>query len=507
MEIDSTAQLASAQLGEHTVLAATAVHDTDSSASVVWVSMALLWLTDDPDDPDEVIAWWNTRALRPRLWYSGVSILSTPDAVLGERFADDLRSVVRHHVFTRPDLVIASRGLPDERLHEVGERLGFKRHETENVTETPFGAQADLDRQLTYMTRTDLLGWWGADRVSGTTNVAAVYVQRPTTRFREPSPLGWNPGLFGTGTVSFRVSGKEITGPQLAEVAGLYHKGARWHHGRLEILVQAQPVYDLDLDVPEPYAVLEAACAASRVTYTLSDKARHVHGVWALARDPGMFRQPAIVDVIKVLTPESSRELIKQLRESSGLSDGEKQELRRLAAANRVTMRTLPEIASHDLCSRPSRPAAAAALQDLVTCGMVLRGLRADCPVCSAQHLYELDQARPVPRCPGCGSDAAYATDNRGEPALYYRINTLVQTLSVNGGLAPLAATSLLVAEGAYVVPGAQLRHDGNAADEVDLLGWRDHTLFAGEAKMSAHQLSISDHGKDISKSVLAVVC
>jgi hypothetical protein len=503
LEVDSLAQLASAQLGGHTVLAATAVHDTDSSASAVWVSMALLWLTDDPDDPDEVIAWWNTRALRPRLWYPGISILSTPDAVLGERFADDLRSVVRHHVFTRPDLVIASRGLPDERLHEVGERLGFKRHETDNVTETPFGVQPDLDRQLTYMTRADLLGWWGADRVSGTTNVAAVYVQRPTTRFREPSPLGWNPGLFGAGAVSFRVSGKEITGPQLPEVAGLYHKGARWHHGRLEILAQAQPVYDLELDVPEPHAVLEAACAASRVTYTLSDKARHVHGVWALARDPGMFRQPAIVDVIKVLTPESSRELIKQLRESSGLSDDEKEELRRLAAANRVTMRTLPEIASHYLCSPSSRVSAAAALQDLVTCGMVLRGLRADCPVCSVQHLYELDQARPVPRCPGCGSDAAYSIDDRGEPALYYRINTLVQTLSVNGGLAPLAATSLLVAEGAYVVPGAQLRHDGYAAGEVDLLGWRDHTLLAGEAKMSARQLSIADHDKDVSKSVL----
>ena len=125
LEVEDPAQLAAAQLGEHTVLTATGIHDGDSSASAVWASMALLWLTDDPDDPDEMTAWWNTRALRPRLWHRGVSTLSIPDAVQGERFADDLRSVVRHHVFTRPDLVVASRGVPEERLREVAERLGF----------------------------------------------------------------------------------------------------------------------------------------------------------------------------------------------------------------------------------------------------------------------------------------------------------------------------------------------------------------------------------------------
>lgn len=503
LETDNLTRLASAQLGGHTVLAATAVHDSDSSGSAVWMSMALLWLAGDPDDPDEIIAWWNTRALRPRLWYPGVSILSTPDAVLDDRFAQDLRSVARHHVFTRPDLVIASRSLLDERLQEVGERLGFKRDETARVTETPFGAQPDLDRQLTFMTCRDLLRWWGADRVSGTKSVVAVYVQRPTTRFREPSPLQWNPRLYGAAAVSFRVSGEEITGPQLARVAQLYHEGARWHHGQLELLTSAQPVYDLELRVPEPHAVLDAACAASGMTYKLSDKARHIHGVWALARNPVLFRQAPVIAVIKVLTPESSRELIKHLKENTNLSEEEKQELKRLAAANRVTMRTLSEIDSHELCSAVPRQTIAAALQDLVTCGMVLRGLRSDCPVCSVQHLYELDRAAPVPRCPGCGANAAYALDDRGEPALYYRINTLVQTLSLNGGLAPLAATSLLVSEGAYVVPGAQLRRDGDDLGEVDLLGWRGHTLFAGEAKMSAYQMSVADHERDVSKSSL----
>jgi hypothetical protein len=264
------------------------------------------------------------------------------------------------------------------------------------------------------------------------------------------------------------------------------------------------PVYDFQIHIPDEEEILKAACSASNVTYTPSDKARHVRGVWALAREPAMFQKPEVINVIRVLTPESSRELIKQLKASPSLTEPEKQELRTLAAANRVTMRTLKEIASHSLLSSTPRQAVADALQDLVTTGMVIRGLRAGCPVCLVQHLYGLDEARPIPQCPGCGSDAAYAIDNgTGESALYYRINTLVQTLSLNGGLAPLAATALLTSENAYVVPGAQIFCDSTEAGEVDLLGWRRETLFAGEAKMSAGQLANSDHDKDVSKSVL----
>ena len=506
LEVDSPRQLASAQLGGHTVLSAAMIHDDDSHGGLVWESMMLLWLTSDSDDPDEITRWWNTRALRPRLWQKGISILSTPEGVEDERFADDLRTISRHHVFTRPDLVLASHNIPENQLHDIAGRLGFERHPTDAVRETPpIVGPPDLDRQLTYMIRHDLLRWWGADRTSGAASVAAISVQRPTTRIREPSPLRWNPGLYGTGRVSLRVSGQPITGPQLPSVARRYHQRARWHRGRLEIPETIAPIYDFQIHIPDADEILRAACSARNVAYTLSDKARHVHGVWALARDQVMFRQPDIIDVIRVLTPESSRELIKQLKGSPNLTESEKQELRTLAAANRVTMRTLKDIASHRLLSSRSRAVVAGALQELVTTGMVIRGLRADCPVCLVQHLYGLDDARPVPPCPGCGADAAYAIDDgTGEPALYYRINTLVQTLSLNGGLAPLAATALLTSEEAYVVPGAQISIEGADAGEVDLLGWRGETLFAGEAKMSAAQLAASDHDKDVSKSVLA---
>jgi hypothetical protein len=504
LETDNPVQLAKAQLGGHTVLEATAFHDDDTFlAAPMMETVALLWLIADTDDPQEAITWWNFRALRTRSWGKNISILATPDALGDGSFVRDLRSLISHHVTSSPDLVVAGLGLPPERLRDAAEQLGFEPHEGPKFSEKHFSGQPDADRRLTYAVNVDMRQFWIGERVSGVSRSTAIFLQRPNTRFREPSPLRWNPTFVGARPVAVRLSGETITGPQRIPVAKCYHENARWHHGRLELLSVALPTYDFDLHIPEAYEILQSACSDRQVTYELSDKARHVRGVWALAEHPSLFRRLAIINAIKVLTPESSRELVRALNERTDLTGDEKRELRTLAAANRVTMRTLRDISSHEICGSQPQSAIAAALHDLVTSGMVLRGLRADCPVCSVQHLYELDQAKPVPRCPGCGANAAYAVGPTGEPALYYRINTLVQTLSLNGGLAPLAATSLLVEEGAYVVPGAQLRSQGRAAGEVDLLGWRGVTLFAGEAKMSAGQLAIADHQRDVSKTAL----
>jgi hypothetical protein len=504
LETDNPVQLAKAQLGGHTVLEATAFHDDDTlRIEPMMETVALLWLIADTNDPREVITWWNIRALRFRGWRKNISILATPDAISDDNFARELRSLVSHHVVSTPDLVVASLGLPAKQLREAAEQLGFEPHEGTQFSERHFTGQPDPERRLTYAVNVDLRQFWIGERVSGVSRTAEVSLQRPNTRFREPSPLRWNPALVGARPVAIRLSGEAITGPQRPPVARCYHQHARWHHGRLEFLSSALPTYDFELHIPEAYEILQAACSDRQVTYQLSDKARHVRGVWALAKQPSLFRRIAIINAIRVLTPESSRELVRTLNERTDLTESEKHELRTLAAANRVTMRTLLDISSHAMCGSQPQSAIAAALQDLVTSGMVLRGLRADCPVCSVQHLYTLDEAQPVPRCLGCGANANYAVDSVGEPALYYRINTLVQILSLNGGLAPLAATSLLVEEGAHIVPGAELRSQGRPAGEVDLLGWRGVILFAGEAKMSANQLANSDHERDISKTAL----
>lgn len=467
--------------------------------------MALLWLAADPDDPDEITRWWNTRALRPRRWHKGMSVLATPNAVADGRFATDLRSFCLHGVFTQPHLVLASDSVPETQLHDMARSLGFARHPSATVSQPLLPvAPPDPDANLTYTIGRDLAGRWASERTSGTVSLAAVSVQRPATRVRAASPLAWNPAMYATGGVSLRIGGAPFDGPRLSPVARLYHDNARWHHGRLELQSTVAPVYDFQLRMPGPAEILRAACSAAGASYELGDKGRQVQGVWALAPDPSIFRRQLVIDVIRVQTPDCSRELIRQLKDTNGLTEQDKRELKTLAAANRVTVRTLADITSLLRLTARATPTVAAALHDLVTAGMVVRGLLADCPVCRVQHLYALGEARTPPACPGCGAEAVYAGNAvTGEPALHYRINTLVQTLSLNGGLAPLAATALLTSQGAHVVPGAEIFHAGAGAGEVDLLGWRGETLFAGEAKMSAAQFAEADHRKDVGKSAL----
>jgi hypothetical protein len=503
-ETDNGTELARAQLGGHTVLEATVWRDSDSSRNALMETAALLWLMSDPDDEEEILSCWNTRALRPRGFIRPISIISTPEAVQASDFADDLRAAVSRSVLSRPDLVVASAKLPIETLAEIAESLGFEPRPDQQISETTLGRQPDPDRKLHYLTARDMRPLWGGERTGGISSVIPVALQRPVTRVRDHSPLKWNPALVGAQYLALRMSADAITGPQVNPVARLYHPNASWHHGRLQLITAALPVYDMQLNLPRPDEILVAACSANEVSYEPSDKARHVRGTWALAPHPSMFRRAAILDVIRALTPDSSRELIKVLKERSDLSEDDRQEIKTIAAANRAVLRRLNDICSLQPCQRHPRSAVAGAVRDLVTSGMVLCGLQSDCDVCSVRHLHQMHEATPVPVCPGCGKQGTYTLDPvSGEPALLYRLNTLVQTLALNGGLAPLAATALLIGEGAYVVPGADLKHKGAPAGEVDLLGWRKGTLFAGEAKMSASLMAAADHKADVAKTAL----
>ena len=294
---------------------------------------------------------------------------------------------------------------------------------------------------------------------------------------------------------SLRIGGAPFDGPRLSPVARLYHDDARWHHGRLELQSAVAPVYDFQLRMPGPGEILRAACSAAGASYELGDKGRQVQGVWALAPDPSMFRRQLVIDVIRVLTPDCSRELIRQLKAVDGLTEQDKRELKSLAAANRVTVRTLADIRSI-LCLGAEDPEGGSRAAGSGNCGH--RGTRA------AGRLPGLPGAapctpseRPGRRLPARAAEPRPSTPETPsrEAALHYRINTLVQTLSLNGGLAPLAATALLASQGAHVVPGAEIFHAGRGrrGGRPARLAGRE-TLFAGEAKMSAAQFAEADH-------------
>jgi hypothetical protein len=73
-----------------------------------------------------------------------------------------------------------------------------------------------------------------------------------------------------------------------------------------------------------------------------------------------------------------------------------------------------------------------------------------------------------------------------------------MHTLSLNGGLAPLAATTWLGSQGFFVEPGANLYRGRGQIGELDLLGWKGSELVAGEAKTSRAGFSYADISRDV---------
>lgn len=109
-----------------------------------------------------------------------------------------------------------------------------------------------------------------------------------------------------------------------------------------------------------------------------------------------------------------------------------------------------------------------------------------------------LPQAAQTPNCPGCGSQAGYASTSRNEPTLFYQLNTLLDQASANGVLGHLFGAATVLAEhpDAYLILGANLTYDG-VQQETDLLGVQGTTVIAGEAKTTAGWFAPQQIAKD----------
>jgi hypothetical protein len=120
--------------------------------------------------------------------------------------------------------------------------------------------------------------------------------------------------------------------------------------------------------------------------------------------------------------------------------------------------------------------------------GLVKRGYQRNCNLCGLSELVPLSEATAVPLCAGCGRIATY-TSRESEPVLHYVLGSLLQRVSRNSGLVPLAAAAALRQQGYYVIPGATIT-GGSGPPDTDLLAWNGYRLLAGEAKAAARLFS-----------------
>jgi hypothetical protein len=250
------------------------------------------------------------------------------------------------------------------------------------------------------------------------------------------------------------------------------------------------PTYRFDFEIPTEAQILEAACREHGVAFTLSDKGRQLQGLFNVAIDHDRYRQASVHAIIKAITPQPSKGLVKDLEyqiAAGGAPAAAAEAIIQASAGTQRNAYTFNDIiSSRFVRGAADRAAVGSILADLVAHGLILRGLRADCTLCDLHDFRELSAVTPAATCTGCGSPATYNTE-AGEPTICYRLNSLLARTSRNGGLAPLAAAALLRSEGGYVLPGVNvIGTDDPTPPECDLLGWNGSIVYAGEAKTSA---------------------
>jgi len=494
------------QISQRTVLQATAHHDTETvTVSPFMKSLALIWLVNDLNDFNETVWFWNHRALRPRGFPEGVSVYVRPQTLADEEVSSALLEKIRQTASTRPDIALVSFSVSKEDACEVAEQIGLHLYEGKKYTERIGDAQLDLSRDLSFEFNPNVTQFWMVNRAIGLQHEAPLMLQRPNSQLRTTSPVQWNPELVGGGHIALRISGPDITGPQRSNVAELYLPNGVWEGGRVRIIAHPLPEYNLTVGTPDASSILTAACSDAGATFELNDKGQQVRGILKVGIDPNLFRRADMLAVITALTPEPDRDLIRQLRAmvaAGQVTEAQLQTLMDLSAANRSTIRSLNDIKSSGECTGMAWQPIASVLETLVANGLALRGWRVDCATCTLRDFREIHATQAAAVCIGCGSPARYAAGARGEPELFYRLNTLLQRVSLNGGLAVLAATAVLLDEGGYVVPGVNIADRTSAAlGDLDILGWQKTTLFAGESKMTARGFENQDHQRDVSKS------
>jgi hypothetical protein len=483
-----------AQLTDRTAAGATATGmETVSAEGLFPTTAALIWVLPDSfelaDVARDLAAFWNFRALR--LWQSRtVTVLARRASLREPETQRRLVEAVTTSAFSTPMCVFNGIAVGNDELRAAAEEMGFEVIEHDAWSERHTWQPDPL--KLTAVIDSNMTPFWLGERHSGTSRDALAVAHRPRWKARIDSPRTWRYPEAHQGFVSARISSAAITGPRTDTVAALYHQNARWLTGGLRIFTRAMPAYRLDLGMPDPAEILAAALAARKRRFQISDKGREIDGILASCDDLALFRKPAFHALTAALTPQPSPRIEKALDRIAGQIALDQDmataadELRDVTARARAKPQTLLDLASHTAIKEQclSRQEVSVVLTEMLARGLVRWGYERNCKLCGLVELVPLNEATAVPQCAGCGREATY-TSRENEPVLHYALGSLLQRVSRNSGLVPLAAAAALRQQDYYVVPGATIT-GGSGPPDTDLLAWNGYHLLAGEAKASA---------------------
>jgi hypothetical protein len=483
-----------AQLTGRTVVGATTAGMQTVSAEVVFpTTAALIWVLPDSFDladvARELAVFWNTRALR--LWNSPtVTVLARQATLRNPETRPKLVEAITTSAFSTPMCVFNGIALENEQLQAIAEELGFE--VIEGGTWSERHTQHPDPLKLTAVIDKNITGLLTGERHTGTSRDALAVAHQPRWKARIDSPRVWRYPEAHQGLVSARITSAVITGPRTDTVASLYQRDARWLTGGVRIFTRAMPTYHLDIGMPSPAEVLAAALAGRQRQFQISDKGREIDGILTSCDDVSPFRKPAFHALTAALTPQPSpriekalERIVEQITQDQDIAMTA-EELRDVTARARAKPQTLLDLASHTAIKDQglSRAEVSSVLTQMLGQGLVKWGYERSCKLCGLVELVPLSEATAVPQCAGCGREATY-TNRENEPVLHYALGSLLQRVSRNSGLVPLAAAAALRQQGYYVIPGATIV-GGSGPPDTDLLAWNGYHLLAGEAKAAA---------------------
>lgn len=488
-------ELALAQVNDDSVLAATLHQDVDNLIKdPQMLEMGLLVVAASEDDLDSAAWFWNLRALRPRSGREGSSLLITKAMAKDDRVIDAIKRTAS--ASTTPSLGIVAPHVSYQWMAAQLKRWEFQTHTGDKFTWRIFMHEQPIS---TYTARRlDPRPFWMCERAPGEMRSFQVSWERPTTKVSFASPVTWAHANLDPGHTKLLFDGAQFHVPRSQQTARLFHPNADWDGDRLRLHTVAIDRYEFPIALPAGIDVLVAFLAGQNATTTPSDKAVQITGVINALADPDALCSSTAASVIKALTTSSSRDLMRLPDESRGDADARLSAL--LAALAPRAGLTFDAIWARTRDGR-TKPDVSAALEVLVREGLVHRGLQTDCQQCGLKLFVPFTDVTPRTQCKGCGKEAHLAGSSIGEPGIHYRLGHLGLQLSHNGGVVPLAATRLLIREGSFVMPGANITLGGTSSGEFDLLGWAGKTVFAGEAKSSAAGFSAHDFGKDTARA------
>ncbi|GAA4746088.1 hypothetical protein GCM10023350_33530 [Nocardioides endophyticus] len=475
-----------------------------SGRSAIPIGPAVIWLTD-PDSFEDAAAFWNIRALRQVRFPSRMVLLPVRALTDWIGMEEILRDVVRRsQIGCAPDVVLCSSSIDEATLAGVAETLGLVPERGAKLKFSHSALPVFEPGDPTYLVNVDPAQWLTLERIVGVEDRFRVQV------FRENTTLPVLPAkLAQMGTAlnrfRFRFDGGFIDQlPRRPPVAAAVNPQCAWRGEMLECEVVPTVGSAMSIKAPSSENVLALLTEHASGALKLSDKGRLANALLN-ACDTTVLDNRSTLAAITALTtrrPGSWKKVVRELLEQHGPDEAAERMLEDLAGlGGRInrSYRSALRLGADHVTAEERVPV----LERLATTGWVERGVEVVCDRCSINYFVTLESLTAGTQCPGCGASARVTTTGHGVEC-FYRLDAFADRCSDQGVVAHAAIGEVLTRDASF--SALHLRVDvtwpDGTPEEVDLFGFLDASVVAGEVKSSAASFTQDQIERDVALSV-----